>query len=233
MRGSSFQADRPIPEGAYRVVNYDETVQLLPADETADSDSRGRAWASYSRYHEHLPIPEQDPRTNRISRWLAQEILSFEPRHALELGCGAGRNLYWLEKAQPGIGLRGIEINPHAAALAREWGDVNEGSIYELRHIPPKSIDVVFTSGVLMHVPSDRVESVIRSAHRIARKAVIHFELHGPSYSFDYHRYPRDYGHLYRRISLGTRVSYKVFPRWDFRSRTTQSFRHALLVSRR
>jgi hypothetical protein len=111
------------------------------------------------------------------------------------------------------------------AELSRAW---HQRSIYDLAHIPSQSVDIVLTSGVLMHVPEEKVGGVIREAHRIARMAVVHFELHGPSHSFDYHRYPRDYGALYS--TLGLDGTYTVFPRRDFRSRTTQSFHHALLV---
>jgi hypothetical protein len=80
-----------------------------------------------------------------------------------------------------------------------------------------------------MHVPAPELEGVVREMHRIASHAVVHFELHGPSHTFDFHRYPRDYSAVYARLGLPVE-RYIVFPRSDFRS-STPSFQHALLVS--
>jgi SAM-dependent methyltransferase len=232
--GSSFalrgRRTHSAPVGDYRIANYDQTVCLIPADQHADSESRQKQWADYTGYHEHRPLVEQDEGANKVSKWLADVCLSLDPDSFLELGCGAGRNLYWLNKANPSLSLSGVEINPHAVREANRYASVQQGSIYDLAHLPSRSVDIVLTSGVLMHVPEERVGGVIREARRIARKAVVHFELHGPSHSFDYHRYPRDYGALYSK--LGLNATYTIFPRRDFRSRTTQSFHHALLLHR-
>lgn len=220
------------PSGRYHIVNYGGSVALLPADTKGETEGRQAAWAGYSGYHEHLPFAEQDSSATRVSRWLARTLLPYRPSSVLELGCGSGRNLYWIARTIPHAQTLGVEINPEAVRESVRQGvvGVRVGSLYDTHLVGTKSIDVALTSGVLMHVPAENVERVVREMHRIARVAVVHFELHGPSNPFDFHRYPRDYRALYERLDLPV-SSYRVFPRWDYRSRGTNSFRHALLVS--
>jgi hypothetical protein len=93
--------------------------------------------------------------------------------------------------------------------------------------------DVILTSGFLMHLPPSNVADVVRATHARARLAVVHFELHGPSHAFDYHRYPRDYAKLYEELNLGEAISYEIFPATDYRSAGLGHFNHALLVARK
>jgi hypothetical protein len=97
------------------------------------------------------------------------------------------------------------------------------GSLYDLPDLG--HFDVVFTMGVLMHVPHTDIGRVAGSLLERA-STVVHYELHGESHDFDFHRYPRHYGNLYE--ALGVAVSYRV------RKRTTRRGRDpmGLLVSR-
>lgn len=180
----------------------------------------------------------QDRTAHTVSEWLARDVfLPLRPSSILEIGCGSGRNLVYVGKYLPETEIMGIDINPKAVETANTElrgarASVRVGSVYELTEFADKSVDVVFSSGVLMHVPHDRVKGVVTEMHRIARRAVIHFELHGPAHHFDYHRYPRDYEQLYRELNLATiRVVYEVYPRPDFRGEGTSSFNLALLTS--
>jgi ubiquinone/menaquinone biosynthesis C-methylase UbiE len=230
--GSSISGSK---DQEFRIINYDRSIHLLQVTDEDEAVSRQSAWAGYTAYHEHLPYDKQQAGAVRCSQWLATVCANLRPRSVLELGCGSGRNLYWLHKAMPTSRLEGVDVNPAAVGEARrQLGDtatIFEGSLYDLSRWADESVDVVVTSGVLMHIPTDRVDGVIREMHRIGRMAVVCFELHGASHSFDYHRYPRNYKNLYESLGLGTAISYRVFPRCDFRSRTTGSFRHALLRS--
>lgn len=74
----------------------------------------------------------------------------------LELGCSVGRNLYYLEQAG-WSNLTGVEINPRAQKLsAANFGAQTAGHILnstiEDYLSKPRAFDVVFTSGVLMHI---------------------------------------------------------------------------------
>lgn len=224
-------------EQSFRIANYGSTVQLLPVLADDDVATRQTAWAEIEGYHEHLPYVEQEKSATEFSRWFATVCAQFAPQSVLELGCGAGRNLFWIHDALPSAELSGIEVNPRAVAEARRQLPssvrIVEDSIHDLTGVKSKSMDIVFTSGVLMHIPSNHIEQIIREAHRIARCAVIHFELHGESQAYDYHRYPRNYEDVYKGFDLGTEVTYQIFPNGDFRSKIPPPFRHSLLISRR
>lgn len=209
--------------GHYRIVNYHPAYYLLPAVE------HDEFWRRIVDYQEHRPPAAQEETAVRRSAWLAQDVLAALGDSFLELGCGAGRNLGALRAARPDAVLRGLEVNEAAASLARAHAEITLGSLYELSEWATTSVDVVFTSGVLMHVPHDEVERVVAAVQQAATRAVVHFELHGPSHRFDFHRYPRDYSAVYER--LGTRADrYEIFSHRDYRSHGVAPFHHALLV---
>lgn len=181
------------------------------------AESRLRSWAAESGYHEHLEPASQDAHSRWFSEWFATSIVApRQPVRVLELGCGAGRNLAAIQAALPGVEVVGVEINEAAVTVSRAatGAQIVHGSIYELGDLG--RFDVAFTAGVLMHIPHENVEGVIRSMVACA-DATAHFELHGAPHRFDFHRYPRDYGATYAGMDLGG-FRYEVFPRGDIRN---------------
>lgn len=220
--------------GSYNVSNHHPFYYLMPADERDVAASRQATWGGLAGYHEHLDPATQDESANRISAWLAEDVFApLDARAFLEIGCGAGRNLLWLSRTIEGAELHGLDINPQAIAKADELvadADVEVRSLYDLGGFGTGSIEVVYSIGVLEHVPHEMVGGVVREMHRIASKAVVHFELHGPSHDFDFHRYPRDYAQLYRTLGVEVPYEYTVYPDDDFRSAPT-NFQYALLTA--
>jgi SAM-dependent methyltransferase len=209
---ATYLAPTALGDGTYGVANHDPVFFLLPLDSRSDGLSRESFWAGVDDYHEHRALAEQNEAAHATSAWLASEVLQPLGSSFLEVGCGAGRNLAQLQGS-----IVGLDINAGAVALARErlpHADIRLGSLYDL-DLP--QTDVVFTSGVLMHVPHSEVVEVVQRMVAQAARAVVHLELHGEAHGFDYHRYPRDYGRLYR--SLGLDARYEVIPagdgRWD------------------
>lgn len=208
-------APKWLNEGTYRIINYRPRFQLMQSRGGDEASDRARFWASLGDYHEHRQHETQDPSANLFSKWFAGEVVGpFDPRRVLELGCGAGRNLRHIQETIPGVEVVGIEINEAAAERARvaTGATVVNRSLYEPFDDLGK-FDVVFTTGVLMHVPHDVVEDVVRSMVESATRAVAHFELHGEPHTFDFHRYPRDYGDLYERLELP--ATYRVLDSQD------------------
>ena len=240
-RGRTARAGRLLPaHGDYGVVNKVSNFLLMPIHATGKTDAGAteRFWESLEGYHEHLAADRQAAFAHRISSWFAEEVLRpLAPQSFMEIGCGAGRNLLYARRTMPDARAIGIDINPHAVSVAAEQlgagASVRQGSVYDLGQFPDGSIDVLFSMGVLMHIAHDRVAEVVEHMHRIARVAVIHLECHGPSYSFDYHKYPRNYEELYRRVGSGLKVDYTVYQREDFRSRESAPFYMALLIGRK
>lgn len=220
------------------IVNYHPGYFLMPKSNLSESNSREQSWAKIKGYHEHLMADLQDENANKVSNWLARQVFKkFKAKSFLEIGCGAGRNLLYIHKNIRRAKTNGVDINSAAIKVAKAQlkkydSSLLKKSVYDLDSFADKSIDIVFTCGVLMHIPHNKVREVIRQMHRIARVAVVHFELDGPSHNFDYHRYPRDYRQIYWELRLPSQVNYRKFPSGDFRSNMTPPFCHALLVSK-
>lgn len=109
---------------------------------------------------------------------LNEEFLGGVPRDVriLEIGCNRGNQLQVLEE-EGFTNLWGIDINKRAIEIARENKRFNivEGSIYD---IPFKDgfFDVVFTSGVLIHIPPERLREAMEEIYRVSRRYIWCFE---------------------------------------------------------
>ncbi len=123
--------------------------------------------------------------------------------HILELGCNCGANLNWLRQ----LGYRhlsGVEINPNAVEEMRhsfpETADhvpVQVGSLDTvLSGMPDKSVDVVFTMGVAMHIhPADN--AVFKDMKRVARKFICTME---PESANSNYVFARNYRRVFSRL---------------------------------
>lgn len=217
--------------GEYKLANYENDLLLISGMQSGEHAARQQVWGSIKNYHEHRPVSDQEANAWRVSKFLADQIIEQSPKSVLEFGCGAGRNLICLKEKQNAIKVSGFDINKAAIEVGRQQNPsllLETRSIYETHDIPDAAFDVVFTSGVLMHIPHEKVSSVIHEMHRIAKNCVLHFELHGPSHNFDCHRYPRDYALMYRKNGF-EKFNYSIYPKSDYRSKVS-GFVHALLT---
>lgn len=120
-------------------------------------------------------------RTDR-STYLADKIkhYSYPDFSILELGCNIGRNLDALQK-QGHTNLVGIEINPSCLDMMRQTypdlkAKITIGTIEDtLPNMAPRSVDVVFTCAVLMHLHRDS-DFVFAEMARITKKTIIILE---------------------------------------------------------
>jgi SAM-dependent methyltransferase len=210
-----FDVRRAIPDGVYGVASHHPSYFLMLRDDDP-SEGRERYWSSIADYHEHRAPTVQDAgaRTETES-FVSEWLLPTGGSSFLELGCGAGRNLVELRRLSD-VGLYGLDTNAGSLGVAAEavpGAALMHGSLYDLSGYKDNSVDVVFTAGVLMHIPHEKVAGIVAEMRRIARLAVVHSELHGDSRPYDFHRYPRDYGALYEAIGLPYR--YVVEPLTD------------------
>ncbi|MFW9920977.1 MAG: pseudaminic acid biosynthesis-associated methylase [Candidatus Thorarchaeota archaeon] len=94
----------------------------------------------------------------------------------LEVGCNRANQLKVL-KSQGYENLWGLEINKHAISIAREDKEFNivEGSGFD---IPFKDsfFDLVFTSGVLIHIAPENLPRMIDEIHRVSNRFIWGFE---------------------------------------------------------
>jgi ubiquinone/menaquinone biosynthesis C-methylase UbiE len=91
-------------------------------------------------------------------------------RRVLEIGCNRGHNLVaFSEILGPEVELVGVEPNFSALCLARQSTDQAgflAGTLYDLR-FKRGYFDLVFTCGVLIHVPDEKLPGALLEIHRV------------------------------------------------------------------
>jgi pseudaminic acid biosynthesis-associated methylase len=99
----------------------------------------------------------------------------------LEVGCNTGNQLLLLQ----GMGytnLSGLELQPYALDIARSRArniSLAQGSALALPH-GDASFDVVFTSGVLIHIAPEDLPRVMDEIHRCTRSYIWGLEYYAP-----------------------------------------------------
>jgi pseudaminic acid biosynthesis-associated methylase len=104
------------------------------------------------------------------------------PASVLEVGCNNGGNLLALSHLVEK--LHAVEPNVDACRVARgnpilKDADIREGSGFDLP-FAGASIDLVFTSGVLIHVAPDDLAEITDEIVRVAKKYVVCIEYFSP-----------------------------------------------------
>jgi pseudaminic acid biosynthesis-associated methylase len=99
----------------------------------------------------------------------------------LEVGCNAGNQLALLQ--QMGYSnLSGIELQPYALEIARQRlpdASLMQGSALALPH-GDASFDIVFTSGVLIHIAPNDLPRAMDEIHRCAKTYIWGMEYYAP-----------------------------------------------------
>ena len=143
----------------------------------------------------------------------------------LELGCNSGRNLKAIYERCPGVKVVGVDICEEAIKHAQEV-DKNKaefiiGSLYDLSSFEDASFDLVFTSSVLFHIPSDKAPGIIAEQKRIAKRFIFNIECHGPDGKIIVkregipHQWSTDYVKIYKGLGLKPKIEdmLKVLPK--------------------
>lgn len=122
--------------------------------------------------------------------WLFSEVNKEKPKSILEVGCGFGRNIKFLREKGISATITGVDISQGMIHKAKKYVKNKnttfvQGDILKLP-FKDKSFDVVFTHGVLMHVPSADVNQALSELSRVARKSVCIIEQNygGNEYTF-------------------------------------------------
>jgi pseudaminic acid biosynthesis-associated methylase len=122
-----------------------------------------------------------DGQYSRVRLW--SEILSHTeakpPNTILEVGANLGINLRALKKLTPAR-LLAVEPNDKArATLGREGvvhpSDTRGGTAYQIT-FPDGAADLVFTSGVLIHIPPEELDRSMSEIHRCAGRWIVCIE---------------------------------------------------------
>jgi pseudaminic acid biosynthesis-associated methylase len=112
-----------------------------------------------------------------------ERFLADLPRDAriLEVGCNLGNQLLLLRE-MGFTNLHGIEIQSYALDRAKErlaGAVLTQASAFQIPY-PDCSFDLVFTSGVLIHIAPADLPVALAEIHRCARKWVWGFEYYAP-----------------------------------------------------
>jgi SAM-dependent methyltransferase len=94
-------------------------------------------------------------------------------RSALDVGCGTGRTLRWLQNRNPELDLYGIEPSAAMLQLARQnllSAKLQQGNGEALPYAT-SSIDIAIATGIMHHV--DHPSKVISEMFRVARKGIL------------------------------------------------------------
>ena len=110
---------------------------------------------------------------SRVGFW--KEIVSgYTPETALEVGCNWGRNLEDLEAL--GVSCVGVDVNADAIKMANEKGfNVWYGDSTQL-DFSPNSYELVFCSGLFIHLNTPELLLTMREMARVASRYVLFSE---------------------------------------------------------
>ncbi|MGB6476309.1 MAG: pseudaminic acid biosynthesis-associated methylase [Candidatus Sulfotelmatobacter sp.] len=114
---------------------------------------------------------------------LNQEFLGGISRDAsfLEVGCNTGNQLLLLQRMGY-ANLSGLELQPYALEIARSRArniSLAQGSALAIPHADA-AFDVVFTSGVLIHIAPEDLPRAMDEIHRCARTYIWGMEYYAP-----------------------------------------------------
>lgn len=112
----------------------------------------------------------------RVPFW--QQILGLtEARSVLDVGCNAGWNLHAIKEADPQVMAVGIDVNDDALAEANaNFLDARPSSLYQAGEMFHGIFDLVCTSGVLIHVPPNDLQTAMKSIAMASKRWVLAVE---------------------------------------------------------
>lgn len=112
----------------------------------------------------------------RMPFW-AQMLKLTEARSVLEVGCNAGWNLRAMRAIDRGLDLVGVDLNRDALAEATAAGlEVHQMHGATVADVWPAHYDLVFTAGVLIHVPTNNLGEVMRAIADASKRYVVAVE---------------------------------------------------------
>lgn len=127
-------------------------------------------------------------------------------KDALEIGSNCGFNLMALENL--GIDAMGVEPNAYARKEADKQHLLTFPGTADKIPFPDKNFDLVFTCGVLIHVPPKELQASMKELIRVSRKYILAIEYEAPAETMITYRGNRDmlwkrpYGKLYKKLGL-------------------------------
>ena len=126
-------------------------------------------------YHARNALDESNIQDR--AKWFREvfnHLLPFAPESIFEVGCGNGANLVALESMCNAL-LRGAEPNARArrnAVRQAPFARIFDDAANRLT-LSDREIDLVFTSGVLIHIPDEGLPDAMAEIHRVAKRFIL------------------------------------------------------------
>jgi len=132
----------------------------------------------------------------------------LRPQSVLEVGCNVGGNLQWITQRVAPAAVTGVDVNAKALRLLDQRVPGVRGVYAPARELPvaDRSIDLVFTMGVLIHQPEETLAKVMSEMVRASSRYVFCGEYYdGETVAATYHghdraMFRRDYGGLFLEL---------------------------------
>jgi pseudaminic acid biosynthesis-associated methylase len=132
----------------------------------------------------------------------------LQPESVLEVGCNVGGNLQWITQRVDPTQVTGVDVNAKALRLLdrRVPGVRAINSPARDLPVPDRSIDFVFTMGVLIHQPEETLEKVMSEMVRASSRYVFcgeYFDTETVEVPYRGHAgalFRRDYGKLFSEL---------------------------------
>jgi len=105
-------------------------------------------------------------------------VLALGAKQICEAGCNIGNNLNGFPIDYE---VSGVDMNKHALEVAKKKHPSFKFKEGNLKKIPfkDKAFDLVFTRGVLIHVPNSDLDEVLMELFRISKKWIFNLEYFG------------------------------------------------------
>lgn len=123
----------------------------------------------------------EELQNRKIVQWARFLKSASQVKSIREFGCNIGLNLKAINVLKPEITLDAIEINKNAArqAQALNVGTIVEGSILEMAG--EGKVDLVFTSGVLIHIAPEFLKDVYKHLYEASSRYILIIEYYNPA----------------------------------------------------
>jgi pseudaminic acid biosynthesis-associated methylase len=135
-------------------------------------------------------------------------VSKVEVSNVLEVGCNVGANLYWLSELVGPAAVFGVDVNEEALARARGILPKANVILASARELPFRDrwFDLVFTAGVLIHLPPAVLPIAMSEIVRCSARYVLCCEYSAEEPTEVPYRgergalFKRDFGALYQQI---------------------------------